>query len=142
VGFIGVLTSGGEFETVPGRLEDVEQVLASPPADLVVLDEAELARLPGAIETYRAALALVGGDPDGTIAHADRAVARAAPGDDLTVASASALSGLAWWGEGDLAAAHRGYSVAVEGLRRTGLLDHAGRPPDHPGAARRRGSHL
>ena len=122
VGFIGTLMSSGDFETVPGRLDDVERLLADPPADLVVLEEAELARLPGAMETYRAALALVAGDPAGTVIHADRAIASAAPGDDLTIAAASALSGLASWGAGDLEAAHRGYSVAVEGLERAGNI--------------------
>ena len=122
VGFIGALMSSGDFETVPGRLDDVERLLADPPPDLVVLEEAELARLPGAMETYRAALALVAGDPDGTVVHADRAIAAAAPGDDLTVAAASALSGLASWGRGDLEAAHRGYSVAVRGLERAGNI--------------------
>jgi LuxR family transcriptional regulator, maltose regulon positive regulatory protein len=122
VGFIGTLMSCGDFETVPRRLEDVERTLAEPPADIVVLEEAELARLPGAIETYRAALSLVGGDPAGTVVHADLAITRAAPGDDLTVAAASALSGLASWGRGDLEAAHRGYSVAVEGLERAGNI--------------------
>ncbi len=100
----------------------MERLLADPPADQVVLEEAELARLPGAIETYRAALALVAGDPDGTVAHADLAIARAAPGDDLTVAAASALAGLASWGRGDLEAAHRGYSAAVGGLERAGNI--------------------
>jgi LuxR family maltose regulon positive regulatory protein len=122
VGFIGTLMSSGELETVPARLDDVERLLADPPADVVVLEETELARLPGAIETYRAALALVAGDPAGTVVHADLAIARAAPGDDLTVAAASALSGLASWSGGDLEAAHRGYSVAVAGLERAGNI--------------------
>jgi len=98
----------------------VERLLAEPPADQIVFAETELARLPGAVQTYRAALALVGGDLAGAIAHADLAIARAAPGDDLTVAAASALSGLACWSSGDLEAAHRGYSHAVDGLRRAG----------------------
>ena len=97
-------------------------MLAGPSSAVAVLDEAELARLPGAIETYRAALALVAGDPAGTVEHADRAIAAAAPGDDLTVAAASALAGLAWWGSGDLESAHRGYSAAVEGLERAGNI--------------------
>ena len=122
VGFIGALMSSGDFANVERRLDDVEAVLADPPADVVVLDEAERARLPGAIQTYRAALALVGGDPDATVEHADRAIATAAPGDDLTVSAAAALSGLAWWGRGDLEAAHRGYSVAVQGLERAGNI--------------------
>jgi LuxR family maltose regulon positive regulatory protein len=122
VGLIGALMSSGDLAAVPERLDDLELVLADPPADLVVLDEDELARVPGAIETYRAALALVAGDPAGTVAHADLAIARAAPGDDLTVASASALSALASWSGGDLEAAHRGYSVAVAGLERAGNI--------------------
>jgi len=120
VGFIGALMSSGQLEGVDERLDDLERVLADPPADTVVLEPSVLARLPGTMETYRAALALARGKPDDTVAHADRAVALAAPGDDLTVAAASALSGLASWGSGDLMAAHRGYSAAVEGLRRAG----------------------
>ena len=119
VGFVGALMSSGELEGVESRLDDVERLLGSQ-TEMVVLEPAELARLPGAIETYRAALALVGGDPAATAAHADRAIARAVPDDHLTVAAASALAGLASWGQGDLDAAHRGYSAAVEGLRRAG----------------------
>jgi LuxR family transcriptional regulator, maltose regulon positive regulatory protein len=122
VAFIGALMSSGEPQTVGERLDDVERVLADPPSDMVVLEEAELARLPGAMETYRAALSLIAGDAAGTVEHADRAIAAAAPGDDLIVAAASALSGLASWGGGDLEAAHRGYSVAVQGLERAGNI--------------------
>ena len=90
---------------------------------MVVLDERELARVPGAMETYRAALALVAGDAGRRRSpHADLAIARAAPGDDLTVAAAAALSGLASWAGGDLEAAHRGYSAAVDGLERAGNI--------------------
>ncbi|GAA1646392.1 LuxR C-terminal-related transcriptional regulator [Kribbella alba] len=122
VGFIGALMSRGDFETVGDRLDDLERLLAGPRADMVVLDESELARVPGATETYRAALALVAGDPADTVAHAHLAIAKAAPGDDLTVSAASALAGLASWGSGDLEAAHHGYSVAVKGLERAGNI--------------------
>jgi ATP/maltotriose-dependent transcriptional regulator MalT len=88
----------------------------------VVVDEGELARLPGAIEMYRAALALVRGDVPATVGHARRAIDRAAEEDDLTRAGASALLGLALWGGGDLEAAHRAYSAAAEGLRRAGYI--------------------
>jgi LuxR family maltose regulon positive regulatory protein len=124
VGFIGALMSGGEFATVESRLDDVELLLEAaggdPSVELVVVDAAELARLPGAIEMYRAALALIQGDPSATAVHAGRAIARAVEGDHVTVSAASALSGLASWGSGDLEAAHRGYSTAVDGLRRAG----------------------
>ena len=41
---------------------DVDLLLASPLEDQVVVDTAEIARLPALVETYRAGLALVGGD--------------------------------------------------------------------------------
>jgi LuxR family maltose regulon positive regulatory protein len=129
-GFIGALMSGGEFDGVEDRLRDVERSLEPTgdragtwaPRGMVVVDEAELRRLPGAIEMYRAALALVRGDTPATIDHAQRAIHRAAAEDDLTRAGASALLGLAHWGRGDLEAAHRAYSAAAEGLERTGHI--------------------
>jgi LuxR family maltose regulon positive regulatory protein len=131
VGFIGALMSSGELEDVEDRLSDAERWLEpagdleggwAPPAGMVVVDEAELARLPGAVELYRAALALVRGDGPATVGHARRAIQRAAENDHLTRAGASALLGLALWGDGDLEAAHRAYSVCVEGMRRTGHI--------------------
>ena len=120
IGLIGALMSSGEFADVERRLDKVEALLTSGAPDLVVVDAAELDRLPGAIEMYRAALALIGGDPAGVAAHAERAIEAAATGDHVTVSAAAALAGLAAWGSGDLVAAHRGYSTAVDGLRRAG----------------------
>ncbi len=129
VGFIGALMAGGEFEGVEDRLADAERWLEptgdqkgtwAPPAGMVVVDQGELPRLPGAIEMYRAGLALVRGDAPATVGHAQRAIDRAAETDHLTRAGASALLGLALWGGGDLEAAHRAYSDAVEGLQRAG----------------------
>jgi LuxR family maltose regulon positive regulatory protein len=128
VGLIGALMAGGEFEGVEARLDDAERMLPptdgggtwAPPAGMVVVDEEEFQRLPGAIEMYRAALSLVRGDRPATIDHAERAIHRAAGDDHLVRAGASGLSGLALWGGGDLEAAHRAYSVAAEGLRRAG----------------------
>jgi LuxR family transcriptional regulator, maltose regulon positive regulatory protein len=132
VGHIGALMAGGEFEGVEDRLRDVERWLEptgagpegtwTPPAGMVVVDEEESRRLPGVVEMYRAALALVRGNASATIGHAERAIHRAAEEDDLTRAGASALSGLARWGGGDLEAAHQAYSDAVEGLRRAGYI--------------------
>ncbi len=53
------------------------RLLATPAADLVVVDRDELTRLPAAVEMYWAALALVGSDPAGAIARAQRAIAEA-----------------------------------------------------------------
>ena len=89
---------------------------------MVVVDEAELARLPGCVELYRAGLALVGGDPAGCLAHARLAVDLAPERDELTRVSAAALVGLASWTTGDLEAAHRGYTDAADGLARLGYV--------------------
>ena len=131
--FVGALTSAGEFDDVEHRLDDVEHWLdthssadgsASPAstAPMVVEDQDQLARLPGAVQLYRAALALDRGDVVGVVRYARQAQDRAAAGDDLTRASASALSGLASWREGDLRAAELAYSSCVEGLRRVGHI--------------------
>jgi LuxR family maltose regulon positive regulatory protein len=116
--------AGNEFDGIEQRLDEVERLLATtaagPDVDLVVLDRAELARLPAAVETYRAALALVGGDLPATVRHAELALARATAGDHLTTAAASALLGLAAWTGGHLDAAHRAYRAAAQDLDRAG----------------------
>ena len=132
VGLIGALMAGNEFEGVEARLRDAERWLERATHDregpearsagMVVVDKAELSRLPGTIEMYRAALALVGGDAPATLRHAQLAIDRAADDDHLTLAGASALSGLAFWGRGDLDAAHRAYSTCVERLLRAGHI--------------------
>lgn len=127
VGLVGGLMASSEFEDVEARLDHVERLLASgrdeapgSSARMVVVDHDELARLPGAIAMYRAALALVAGDLAETVRHADRAIEQAAEEDHLIRAGASALSGLASWATGDLEAAHRAYSASVVGLDRAG----------------------
>jgi LuxR family maltose regulon positive regulatory protein len=125
IGFVGALMSLGEFDGVDARLRDVERLLERNRADrpeMVVVDEDEFRRLPAETQMYRAALALVRGDTSATLRHASLAIDRAATDDHLTLAGASALSGLAHWGSGDLEAAHRAYSVSILGLRRTGNL--------------------
>ncbi|MGW1342726.1 LuxR C-terminal-related transcriptional regulator [Kribbella sp. NPDC002412] len=119
--FVGALMASNEFDDVERRLDDVERLLSGP-EQVVVVDDRELARLPGGIELYRAGLALIGGDPGGTLEHAELAVARAPEDDDLTRASAEALAGLAAWTTGDLEAAHRSYTDASNGLHRLGYV--------------------
>ena len=69
VGFVAALMAGNEFEGIEERLRDAERWLEpaardrkerhAPSEGMVVVDEKELSRLPGVIEMYRAALALV-----------------------------------------------------------------------------------
>jgi len=130
IGFIGALISGGEFAAAPALLRDVARWVDPPPEagegasalQLVVVDDAELERLAGLVELYRAALALVDGDLAATHRHAKNAVDRAAQADDLTRAGAWVLSGLAYWGVGELDAARRAYSAGMDGLLRAGNI--------------------
>jgi LuxR family maltose regulon positive regulatory protein len=122
MGLIAALTAANEFDGVDRRLRDVERLLDRPPDELVIRDQAEFSRVSASVETYRAAIALVAGDLDGTVRHAELALTRAAVHDHLTVAAASALIGLASWARGDLTAAHRGYTAATQGLARAGYV--------------------
>lgn len=122
IGYVGALMARNDFAGVEQRLHDVEQMLTGQPEALVVLDRAELDRLPAALELYRAGLAQVAGDPFRAVAHARAALERAVDGDDLTIAAASALMGLALWTTGDIVAAHRAYTAAVHGLTRAGHI--------------------
>jgi LuxR family maltose regulon positive regulatory protein len=131
IGLIGALMAMNEFDAVEPRLNDLERCLEpigdmagtwTRPAGMVVVDEPEFLRLPAAVELYRAALALIRGDASGTISHAQLAMERTIEGDHVIRAGASALSALAFWGQGDLEAALRGYSICVDGLQRSGHI--------------------
>src|SRR5437868_3588590 len=127
VGFAGALLLAGEFEGVEGRLRDAERWLSMTESDaraagMVVADEAGFRSLPGTIEAYRAALALVGGDVQRTVTHARRALELSPAEDHLIRASAAGVLGLAYWATGDLEAGFEAYSECVDGLRRVGHI--------------------
>jgi LuxR family maltose regulon positive regulatory protein len=131
VAFAGALAQISEFATVAARLDTVERsVRASasdpwpdePPPGLVVVDREGYRRLPAMLQTYRAALALTGGDLNGTVTHSRAALALAGPGDHLVRAAAGALGGLASWTEGDLVGAHAAYTASASGLYQAGFV--------------------
>ncbi len=131
LGFIGALMSSGQFTDVPRRLQDLEQQVPAlgpdgtaspPPPGTIVVDRDEWTRMPAALELYRSALALIQGDRDAAITHADRVTAVAAADDHLTRAGAAATAGLARWAGGDLEEAYRSYSTCVDGLRAAGHI--------------------
>jgi LuxR family transcriptional regulator, maltose regulon positive regulatory protein len=127
----GALLTGGEPEEVEVRLRDAERWLTdaatgkgSParPAEMVVADEQEYRRLPGAIELYRSALAMVRGDVPGTVRHARRTLDRALAEDHGVRAGAAGFLGLAFWRSGDLETAHSAWAECAAGLRRSGQI--------------------
>ena len=128
----GALLTGGEPEEVEVRLRDAERWLEeaavtgegslAPPGEMVVADEEEYRRLPGAIELYRSALALVRGDVPGTVRHARRTLDLALTEDHGVRAGAAGFLGLAFWASGDLEAAHPAWAQCAAGLRRSGQI--------------------
>jgi LuxR family transcriptional regulator, maltose regulon positive regulatory protein len=128
----GGLLTDGEPEEVEVRLQDAERWLKeatatgegspAPPGEMVVADEEEYRRLPGAIELYRSALALVRGDVPGTVRHAQRTLDRALTEDHGVRAGAAGFLGLAFWTSGDLEAAHSAWVQCAAGLRRSGQI--------------------
>jgi len=121
-GLIGGLMASNDFGDVERRLGELEEMLAAPSDELVVVDAGELDRVPASIELWRAGLSLLGGDPADTIVRAGRAIAAAPEGDHLTTAAASGLSGLASWASGDVPGAHASYTAAAAGLARAGHI--------------------
>ena len=126
VGLVGVLMSAGEIDLVESRLDAVEHWLALAPeaqgaAGMIVVDDAQVRALPGAVDMYRAALALTRGDIAATIAHARRVLA-VAPEDQLENAAAHALLGLAAWSEGDLDTAFAAYTDSIARMRSIGHI--------------------
>ena len=122
IALIGGLMASNQFDGVAQRLDHVETLLARPATDLVVVDREELPRVPAIVKMYRAALALVAGDPADAITLARQAIKAAEDGDDLAVGSSAALSGLASWSMGDISAAHISYDNAITALTRAGHI--------------------
>jgi LuxR family maltose regulon positive regulatory protein len=132
MGFAGALMVQGEVAGVEAHLRDAERWLDSttagdrrseaPSAEMVVVDVAELPRIPSTIQMYRAALALARGDGAGTVSHAMQAIDLAPEEDHLIRAGAAGLMGLEFWGSGDLEAGHEAYAECIAGLRRAGHI--------------------
>jgi LuxR family maltose regulon positive regulatory protein len=130
--FAWVLLSAGQLEGVEDRLRDAERWLdastatgpgsEASPTEMVVVNEEEYRRLPGTIETYRAALALARGEPLDAIRHCRRALDLAPEQEHRWRASASGLMAIAFWGSGDLAAAYSAWAECEAGLRRAGHI--------------------
>ncbi|MGC5222580.1 LuxR C-terminal-related transcriptional regulator [Micromonospora sp. DT81.3] len=135
IGYVGVLMSRGEVEGVEERLRAaelwlhaptaIEQAPGEPSAKPVVVDEAAFRRLPAAIAFYRAALAHVVGDVDGTMTNARRALELVGEDDPVERGSAAALLGLAYWSTGALDDAYRWYSDGMSSFENAGFVPDA-----------------
>lgn len=121
---VGARMVTGEVAGVAELLDRIDGWLDpdQPQDDLVVLDHAEFRRLPAQAAMYRAAIALLGGDPAATIAHGERAGGLSGADDPVGQGAAAALIGLAHWTMGELDAAERQYAAAIAAFERAGHL--------------------
>ncbi|MFC0682784.1 protein kinase [Lysobacter korlensis] len=128
LGLVGAMLSTGQVEGVEPRLRDAERWLDDAgsvrdgPDQPVVIDAADLRRLPGSIAIYRSGQALALGDGAATVVHARRALDLLDEDDHYRRGAAAALQGLALWGSGDLEGAYEGYAQAVSSFRRSGHI--------------------
>ena len=126
------LLAVGELAGVEARLRDVERWLDTtagrskrpdaPAAEMVVVDDEEFHRLPGAIAVARAAQALAMGAVPETVTYAQRALNLVSEDDHLTRGGAAALLGLASWTSGDLETAHRMYAEGMARIQQAGNI--------------------
>ncbi len=120
----------GMFEGVEARLRDAERWLDTTPdireraeaplAAMVVVDEEEFRRLPGAIAVARAGRALALGDVPETVTYARRALDLVPDDDHIWRGAAAAILGLASWTSGDLESGYQAYADGMARLQRSG----------------------
>jgi LuxR family transcriptional regulator, maltose regulon positive regulatory protein len=119
------LLGGAEMEAAESRLNDAEQWLANPSAEMVVADERQFRSLPATLATARAYLAQALGDVPGTVKHAERVLDLLPEGDHLRRQQATGLLGLTYWVNGDLEAAGRVFADYNAKLRTAGNIPDA-----------------
>jgi LuxR family maltose regulon positive regulatory protein len=121
VSYAGAILSANAVDRVDELLTGAERWIASG-EPTVIIDQAELRRLPAMIELYRAALSKLEGDLEGNIAHARRVLELVDEKDDIGRGGAETFLGLAAWGLGDLEQGYEWYAKGLASLERGGLL--------------------
>ncbi len=132
VQYAGALMSAGEFAGVEGRLRDAERWLETTASlseqaqagftNAIVRDEAEFRQLSGSIAVYRTAHALALGNPPQAMAFAQQALQRLGEDSHVMRGAANALLGLAYWTNGELAAAYNRYADGMASLQMAGFI--------------------
>ena len=136
VGYASALLSCGKLDGVEDRLRHAEQWLNTtadihalphradprPAAAMVVVDQEEFRRLPGAIAMSRAGQALARGDVAETMKYARRVLDLVPMDDHLSRGSVAAVLGLISWASGNLEAAHQMYAAGMAHLQLAGNI--------------------
>ena len=114
MGYAWALLNSGELEAAEPRLRDIERLLES------AGDDPSTRSLQKELASARVYLSQSLGDVAGTLEHAQRALGLVAQTDIEGRATGTALVALAYWGRGDLEAAHETFSTALDIMRLCG----------------------
>lgn len=109
---VGARMANGDVDGLGPLLEIVDSWLDRTDSP-TVFDDVAYGRLPAMAAVHRAGLALLAGDTDGTIEHAQRVGDLVGADDHLQRGAASALLGLARWNLGDLDDARDRYIESI-----------------------------
>jgi LuxR family transcriptional regulator, maltose regulon positive regulatory protein len=120
--YAGALMQSGQLAGVEEVLRSAERWVEEQADATVDADGADHSRVPVEIAMYRAAQALMSGDPAGTATHAQRALDLSDARDELGRGAAATLLGLAHWTIGDLESAERWYAEGMVSLERAGFI--------------------
>ena len=130
--YAGALMQTGEIQGVEGWLLAAERWLnlkndgrERPDAaseTMVVVDQEEFRRLPGAVAVHRAGQALLLGNVARAMKYAQQALDLAPEDDFLRRGGAATLLGLAYWTDGDLEAAQRMYAEGMASLQQANFI--------------------
>lgn len=124
LGRVGARMVTGEVAGVEALLDDIEAWVGGvrPAGGMIVHDHREFERLPAQTAMYRAGLALLRGDVDDTVTHAERTAALCVEDDHIGLGAAAALTALARWADGDLERAADRYTAAIREFELGGFL--------------------
>ena len=130
--YAGTLLQSGRLDGVEARLRDAERWVSllaehpdALPAEMVVVDEAELRLLPAVVAMYHAAAALFQGNVTDTMKYARQIPDLARDDDHLLRGAAAGLLALAYWTNGDLETAHLAYAESMSRLEKIGHVSDA-----------------
>ena len=118
----GTRLSTGTMDGVDSLLQDAQRWLDDPADGMVVVDHEGFRRLPAEVAVHRAGLALMSGDVEAAVGFAQRVLDLALDDDHLSRGAASALTGLAAWGSGDLETAETSYAECLVHFERIGHI--------------------
>ena len=118
---VGARMATGDAHDLDPLLEIVDSWLVRSDAP-IVFDDAAYGRLPAMAAIHKAGLALLVGDLDGTIEHAQRVRDLVGADDHLQRGAAAALLGLAHWGRGELDDARDRYVESIACFELGGYL--------------------